>query len=82
MSNRGDAFVLATAIYAGHKTLTIETLEDRLYAAVASIGLGADEVKADIYAQLAERLTAKTTFADALVICEGAISETRRAIGG
>ena len=85
MSNQGKAYVIATAIYAGTKgtgKVYIDDVSDRLYHAMSSMGeLGTDEAKADMYAQLAERLTANTKFEDAVNIIEGALDETEKYIG-
>lgn len=85
MSYRGHAYAIATAIYGGTRGETIvdiESIGDRLYSTINSLGLGSDEVKADIYAQLAERLTHSTTFERAVNVIEAAICETAFAVGG
>jgi pyridoxal/pyridoxine/pyridoxamine kinase len=84
-SNKGDAYVLATAIYAGTKgsgLVDIDEVSDRLYRAMSGMGsLGTDEAKADIYAQLAETLTAETSFQEAVSIIEKVLDETEKYIG-
>lgn len=75
MSHRGDAYVIASAIYAGTKhqaVLDIDVLTDRLYNTVSSLGWS-DEKAADVYAKLAERLQADTPFELAVSLCESAI---------
>lgn len=79
MSNKGDAYALATAIYAGTKGGSLpDDLDERIHHAVNGIGLGSDEHRADLYAQLAETLTETTRFEDAVLICQGAIANTRK----
>jgi hypothetical protein len=56
----------------------IDDVHDRLYAAINSLGYGEDEVKADLYAQLAERLAATTRFDQAVIIIEGCLANTNR----
>ncbi len=76
---------MASAIYAGTKdadTVDIMDLEDRLYRAVNAIGFGSDEAKADLYAQVADRLTADTTFKDAVSIIELSMDETAKYLPG
>lgn len=86
MSNKGTAIVLATAIYAGTKgqaVVDIELLEDRLYSAInASTLFSNDTAKADVYAQLAETLTASTTFEQATALIECALNNTAKALYG
>jgi hypothetical protein len=85
MSNKGEAYVIATAIYAGTKgtgKVDIDEISDRLYHAMQTTGsLSSDEAKADVYAQLAESLTADTHFEDAVSIIEAALGETEKYIG-
>lgn len=85
MSNQGEAYVIATAIYAGTKgtgRVDIDEISDRLYHAMQTTGtLSTDEAKADVYAQLAERLTADTPFEEAVSTIEAALDETEKYIG-
>lgn len=85
MSNKGEAYVIATAIYAGTKgtgRVDIDEISDRLYHAMQATGtLTTEEAKADVYAQLAESLTADTPFEEAVSIIEAALDETEKYIG-
>lgn len=83
MSNRGNAIVLAGAIYARSPGGEFPALdaEERLYNAVDALNYGSDERKADLYAQLCERLTATTTFTSACDIIEVAMDDTDRTVG-
>lgn len=83
MSNRGNAVVLAGAIYARSPYGELPALdaEERIYSAVAALNYGGDERKADLYAQLCERLTATTTFTRACDIIEVAMDDTDRTVG-
>jgi len=79
MSNRGHALVVATAIYAGTKDqqiVDIDDLCDKLQHAINKSVFGCDEGKADLYAQLAERLTADTKFSVACDTVEAAMNST------
>lgn len=81
MSNKGDAYAIATAIYAGTKNepiVDIDVLTDRLYTTLSGgfLGSASDEYKADLYAQLAERLHADTPFEKAVDIIESALQKT------
>lgn len=83
MTIAAKAFVIATAIYSKDpdgSTLPIEDLEDALYHAVDVCGFGSDEMKADLYAQLAEQLTATTKFQDAVGIIADAMENTMKVI--
>lgn len=83
MSNKGLAIVLATAIYAGNRGLVVDTTStaERIYTVIAACpDFRMDEVKADVYAQLAENLTADTTFERAINIIENALSNTTHAL--
>lgn len=84
MSNKGTAYAIATAIYAGthdQPIVDIDDLSDRLYRTLAGSPLGTEEVKADLYATLAESLTADTSFERAVNIIEAAIDELEKYIG-
>ena len=78
MTTRGDAYALASAIYAGPDgpTVDIDTLADSVYHTLAYSPLGCDEGKADLYAQLTERLKADTPFQDAVDIIQMAMDST------
>jgi hypothetical protein len=78
---QGSAIILASALYLRDKTQPSEDLEDNIYAVVDVIGFGTDEHKADLYAQLAERLTAKTSFHEAVSIIEAAMYNTQKRFG-
>jgi hypothetical protein len=78
---QGSAIILASALYLRDTTQPIEDLEDNIYAVVDVIGFGTDEHKADLYAQLAERLTEKTGFHEAVSIIEAAIYNTQKRFG-
>lgn len=84
MSNKGTAYALATAIYADTRgpVVDIDDLSDRVYRTLDRTPLGSDDAKADLYAQLAEQLTADTTFERAVNIIEAAIDSTMAAVGG
>lgn len=79
-SNRGIAYVLAIAIYAGNKdkdVIDVEDVSDRIYSTLnRSEVFTHDEAKADLYAQLAEKLTADTPFKEAVEIIEAAVYQT------
>lgn len=78
MSNKGNAYALASAIYAGTigPVVDIDDLVDRVYRTIDKSPFGADDAKADLYAQLAESLTADTTFERAVNIIEAAMDRT------
>lgn len=83
MSNKGNAYALATAIYAGTSgspVVDIDDLADRVYRTIDKSGFGSEEAKADLYAQLAERLTCDTTFERAVNIIEAAMDSTEAAL--
>lgn len=68
---QSKAFIIATALYSKDPDgteLPIADMEDNLYHAVDVVGFGSDEMKADLYARLAEKLTADTKFTDAVDI--------------
>lgn len=75
MSQRGDAYAIASAIYAGTKNqsiVDIDFLTDRLYTTVSNLGWG-DDKAADVYARLAETLQCDTPFEKAVALIESAI---------
>ena len=84
MSNKGNAYALASAIYAGARgpVVDIDDLSDRIYRTLDKSPFGSDEAKADLYAQLAERLTADTSFERAVNIIEAAMDSTLEALNG
>ena len=83
MSHKGDAYAIATAIYAGTKDVPLidtEVLADRLYGVVAGLGYTGD-YSADLYAQLAEKLHCGTRFEHAVAIITSAIQRTEAKYG-
>jgi hypothetical protein len=78
---QGSAIILASALYLRDTKQSIEDLEDNIYAVVDVIGFGTDEHKADLYAQLSDRLTAKTSFHEAVSIIEAAMYNTEQRYG-
>lgn len=84
MSNKGNAYALASAIYADTRgpVVDIDDLSDRIYRTLDRTPFGTDEAKADLYAQLAERLTANTSFERAVNIIEAAMDSTQEALNG
>lgn len=78
MSNKGNAYAVASAIYADTRgpVVDIDDLSDRLYRTIDATPFGSDDAKADLYAQLAERLTAHTSFERAVNIIEAAMDNT------
>lgn len=81
MSNKGNAYAVASAIYAGRKFQDEAALAEALYTAVDGLGFGTDERKADLYAQLADNLTPNTGFEDAVRIVEAAMNSTDKVVG-
>lgn len=84
MTKRGDAYALASAIYAGTDgpIVDIDDVADRVYRALDGTPLGCDDGKADLYAQLAERLTADTPFQSAVDIIQAAMDSTLQHLPG
>ncbi len=82
MSHKGQAYVMATAIYAGNKAeVDTEDVAYRIYTATTiNPSFSSDDVRADVYAQLAEKLTADTKFVDAVDIIEEALRNTEHAL--
>ena len=76
MSNKGNAYVLATALYARDRSLPLEDMAEQLYHCIEVLGYGSDERKADLYAQLADRLKDGMVFADVVVIIGTAMDNT------
>lgn len=84
MSNKGTAYAIASAIYAGthdQPIVDIDELSDRLYRTLDKSHFGSDDAKADVYATLAESLTADTTFERAVNIIEAALDNTEQHLG-
>lgn len=84
MTYRGQAYVLASAIYAGARgtaVVFVDDVADRVYASIDASVFRTDEAKADLYARLAERLTGDTPFATAVDIIECAMEQTVMACG-
>lgn len=78
--NKGIAYALASAIYAGTAGAPVvdtAAIAERIYDTIDGTPLGTNEFKADLYAQLAEKLTADTTFERAVNIIEAAINDTQ-----
>lgn len=72
----GDAYVLAGQLYARDKCLSLAEQGADLYELVDRLGFGSDERKADLYAQLEEKLTGDTKFADAVTVTADAMFKT------
>lgn len=77
-SNLGNAYALATALYARDRSLPIEDIAEQIYHCVDVLEFGEDERKADLYAQLAENLTADMGFETAVSYIEAAMDNTDR----
>ena len=78
MSNLGNAYVLASALYARDRSLPLGEIADNIYDCVDAINFGIDERKADLYTQLEHKLTPTTTFLDAVDIIVLAMDRTDR----
>ena len=78
MSNKGNAYVLAIALYARDKSLPLEDMAENLYHCVDVLEYGEDERKADLYAQLAESLADGMTFEHVVSAIEVAMDSTDR----
>ena len=78
MSNKGNAYVLATALYARDRSLPLGEIADQLYDCVDALDYGIDERKAELYARLAEKLTADMLFSRAVAAIELAMDATDR----
>lgn len=72
----GEAYVIAGQLYARDKRLSLEEQGVDLYELIDQLGFGSDERKADLYAQLEEKLTGDTKFADAVTIIADAMFKT------
>lgn len=84
MNSKGTAYALASAIYAGTCDAAVvdtDMVAARIYDTLDGTPLGTDEFKADLYAQLAEKLTARTSFERAVNIIEAAINDTTAHLG-
>jgi len=80
MSNRGNAYVLATALYARDRSKSFLAICEDVYDAVNVLGFGSDERKADLYAQLVDRLTDNMTFSRVVDTIEAAMNNTDREV--
>lgn len=80
MGNLGNAYALATALYARDTSNPLEEICDNLYHCVDGLGFGTDERKADLYTQLAEQLTNGMPFEQVVNIIEKAMSSTDREV--
>lgn len=69
-SNLGNAYAVALAI--------VGKDEEAVYHAVEVVEFGSDERKADLYAQLAEKITGSTPFEEVVSITEAAMDNTDR----
>lgn len=78
MSNLGNAYVLASALYARDRSLPLEDMAYNIYHCVEVMEFGIDERKADLYAQLAEQLTESMGFEQVVAIVEAAMDNTNR----
>lgn len=78
MSNLGNAYALAGALYSRDTDQPIEDIANDIYKVVDGIDFGSDESKADLYAQLAENLVADTGFANAVIIINECMDSTQR----
>ena len=76
MSNLGNAYAVATALYGRDTSLPLGDIGEQLYHTIDVLNFGQDERKAHLYAQLAERLTGDTAFADAVLLIERAMDNT------
>lgn len=83
MSNWGRAYTLATLIYGWYPDKPLGEIAETIYQAVDNMDFGSNERKADLYAQLAEKLKHTTPFFTAVNIIDDAMSNTnRRYFGG
>ena len=75
-----SALLIATALYCVDPETRMRArthdMADALYETVGALGL-TDESKADVYATLADNLTAKTGFKEARAIIETALREVK-----
>lgn len=69
-SNLGNAYAVALAI--------VGKDEEAVYHAVEVVEFGSDERKADLYAQLSEKVTASMPFEQVVSITETAMDNTDR----
>lgn len=69
-SNLGNAYAVALAV--------VGKDEEAVYHAVEVVEFGSDERKADLYAQLAEKITVSTPFEEVVSITEAAMDNTDR----
>lgn len=61
--------------------VAVDVVAERVYASIDGTIFRTDEAKADLYARLAERLTADTPFATAVDLIECALEQTVMACG-
>lgn len=78
MSNKGNAYALATALRRRYRPLHLEDMAEQLYHCVEVLEYGEDERKADLYAQLAESLADGMMFEHAVSAIEAAMDSTDR----
>lgn len=57
MSNKGNAYAIALSLFERDREVPFEQIAENIYHTVEVIEFGSDERKADLYAQLAEKLT-------------------------
>jgi hypothetical protein len=76
MSNLGNAYALASGLYARDRSEPLADIADKIYHMVDVLDFGQDERKAHLYAQLADRLTPDLQFADAVLTVERAMDNT------
>lgn len=82
MSNLGDSYAIACAIYTRGKNYLLEDKSEVLYDYMQAMDKP-DEWLADVYAQLEEKLTADTAFPMAVtIICDAMRSADERFIRG
>lgn len=73
-----EAYAFAGQLYARDKSLPLAAQGADLYELVDALGFGSDERKADLYAQLEEKLAGDTKFTHAVVIVADAMTLTHR----
>lgn len=80
LSTYTKAIIIATALYAicpvSRKRASQEDMADSLYETVGALRLS-DDSKADVYAKLAEGLTATTGFREACDVIDAALREVK-----
>lgn len=78
MANLGNAYALALALYTRDKQVPCEEKALNIYHCVDVMEFGDDERKADLYAQLEERLRVDMPFELAVAVIEAAMDKTER----